>query len=96
MDRIPPPSEETCLAVIFQESDCLFIENLPPGGSMAALIVSIRSTSNHEGSIHAKPECLATIEMADDAKGWVNHSRSLVPGFTGLSGQTKLLEPRLS
>jgi hypothetical protein len=81
MDRIVSPTEETVLGAIFQESDPLFIEQLPPGGSMAALIVSLLQVEEGDGCIYAKPECLATLERADNAKGWVEPLEKLYSRF---------------
>ena len=81
MDKVPPPKEKTSLAVIFQELDSSFIDQLPPGDSMAALIVSIDNAQEGEESIYAKPEYLATIDRGANAKGWIEPLEKLTSRF---------------
>jgi hypothetical protein len=60
----------------------LVLDNLPSGGSMTAIVVSVSSTEGSgDGCIHAEIECLATIEKADRFSGWIDPLETLVSRF---------------
>lgn len=84
MDELPcpPELEDARLAVILQEPELSFVDSLPPGGSMAVLVVLIRpSPIENSGVILAEPKCVGTIERAERFGGWVNPLEQLRSRF---------------
>jgi hypothetical protein len=74
--------EDALLAVIFQEPDDSFLEDLPIEASMGGVLVSLPIEANY-GAVYmfAKYESLVTIEKASRHRGWIDPLEKMVSRF---------------
>jgi hypothetical protein len=68
----PSGADEVTLALILQELELTFVDTLPPGGSMAILVVSLQPSQSESAEVSMmKPVCVGAIEEASRFSGWI-------------------------